>query len=87
MKIRPSGEQETTVGAKIRGLSRTTSAFQLVGHSGGFDLAMAAQAPQQDKAAKRRILFATPDLKTEFVMIVSPTRPFLTIHLTRCWPS
>jgi hypothetical protein len=79
MKIRPSGEQQTTEGAATWGLSRITSATQLLGHEGGFGPAMAAQAQYNNNAAERRILFATSDLKTEFVLTVSPICPSLTI--------
>jgi hypothetical protein len=79
MKIRPSGEQQTTEGAKMRGLSRITSAFQLVGHEGGFGPPMAAQAQHSHKAAVRRFLFAASDLKIEFVVTVSPICASLTI--------
>jgi len=41
MKIRPSGEQQTTDGAKTRGLSAITSAFQSGGQLGGFGAAVA----------------------------------------------
>jgi hypothetical protein len=79
MKTRPSGEQQTTDGAKIVGLSTITSAFQLVWHQGGFGPAMAAKAQQHNNATERRILFSTNDLKAEFVMVVSLIRPSLTI--------
>ena len=42
MKTRPSGEQQTTDGAKIKGLSAMTSAFQSGGQLGGFGAVGAA---------------------------------------------
>jgi hypothetical protein len=83
MKIRPSGEQQTTEGAKTRGLFTITSAFQLVGHKGGLGPGGTAQAQYDNIAAETRIVFATSDLKIEFVRIVSPIRPPLTIPYFR----
>jgi hypothetical protein len=51
----------------------------LVWHVGGFGPAMAAQAQYNHKTALQRILFAKNDLKTEFVVTVSPIRASLTI--------
>jgi hypothetical protein len=83
MKTRPSGEQQTTDGAKTKGLSTTTSAFQFVAHMGGFGPAKAAQAKYNKNAAERRILFAISDLKTEFVLTVSLICAPLTIAYFR----
>jgi hypothetical protein len=67
MKTRPSGEQQTTVGAKIKGLSAITSAFQSGGQLGGFGAVAAAQAHKASKTAKKRILAKAAVCNKNFV--------------------
>jgi hypothetical protein len=55
MNTRPSGEQQTTDGAKTRGLSAITSAFQSFGQPGGLASAAKIQPQDASKAAQRRI--------------------------------
>jgi hypothetical protein len=70
MNTRPSGEQQTTDGAKTAGLSATISAFQSFGQLGGFESAQTEQAQAHDasKAAKRRILAEAAGFNKSFVV-------------------